>query len=234
MTTVRIPIARLTQLHAIAISLLALAYAATQWQLLVRGHDTVYGLIEFFDLANEGNLPTFFSTWQLLLCAALIAVIAAVRMRQNDPFRWHWAILSLLAFYLATDEAAQIHELMIRPMRELMPNAATGLLYWAWVMPGLIGVLVVALAYLRFTVRALPADIRRQLITAAALFVGGAIGIEMFQAAHFEKHGQHNIAYATFVLFEETFELVGVLVALNALASHWRRDVGPVALEAGR
>lgn len=234
MPSVRIPNTRLTQIHVLVIALLALAHFATQWLHLVRGNDTVYGLVEFFDLANEGNLPTFFSTWQLLLCAAVMGVIAIARTQQRDPFRWHWAMLSLLTLYLAVDEAAQIHELLIRPMQELMPRVATGLFYWAWVIPGLAGVVIAALAYLRFTFVALPRDIRWQLIIAASLFVIGAIGVEMFEAAFFQKHGQQNMTYATFVLVEETLELIGELIALNALIRHWRRDIGPVRLEAAR
>ncbi len=234
MPTVRIPNARLTRVHAVIIALLALAHFVSQWLHLVRGNDTVYGLVDFFDLANEGNLPTFFSTWQLLLCAAVMAVIATARLAQRDRFRWHWVMLSLLTFYLAIDEAAQIHELLIRPMQELMPRVATGLFYWAWVIPGMTGVVIAALAYLRFTFVALPRDIRWQLILAACLFVTGAIGVEMFEAAFFQKHGQQNMTYATFVLAEETLELIGELVALNALIRHWLRDIGPVRLEATR
>lgn len=234
MPIVRISRTRLTQLHAVAIALFALAHFVTQWLHVVRGNDTVYGLVDFFDLAGEGNLPTFFSTWQLLLCAAVMAVIAAIRMSERNPFRWHWAILAILTFYLAADEAGQIHELLIRPMQELMPNVATGVFYWAWVIPGLIGVVIAALAYLRFTFTALPPDIRWQLILAAIIFVTGAIGVEMFEAAFFQLHGQQNMTYATFVLIEETFELIGELVALNALLRHWGRDVGPIQLEAQR
>ena len=232
MPTVWISRSRLTQLHALAIALFALAHLVTQWLHVVHGNDTVYGLVDFFDLAGEGNLPTFFSTWQLLLCAAVLAVIATVRMSERDPFRWHWAGLAILSFYLAADEGGEIHELLIRPMQELMPNVATGLFYWAWVIPGLIGVVIATLAYLRFTFTALPSDIRWQLILAAVLFVTGAIGVEMFEAAFFELHGQLNMTYAVFVLIEEGLELVGELVALNALLRHWGRDVGPIRLEA--
>lgn len=234
MPLVRIPNARLTLIHAVAIGLLALAHFVTQWLHVVEGRQSVYGLVEFFDLANEGNLPTFFSIWQLLLCAAVLAIIATIRTGEGDPFRWHWTVLAAVTFYLAVDESAQIHELLIRPMRDLMPGLATGLLYWTWVVPGLIGVTVAALAYRRFTFTALPRDIRWQLIGAATLFVIGALGVEMLGAAYFQQHGQDNLAYAGVVLLEEALELSGVLVALNALIRHWSRDVDPITLAAGR
>ena len=231
MTTVRIPLGRLTHLHLLAIFLLSTSHLLTQWLKQEKGFGSVYGFVDFFDLANEGNLPTFFSTWQLLLCAGVMAVIAAVRLDQRDPYRWHWATLSVLTFYLAADEAAGIHELLIRPIHQLLPSMTTGLLYWAWVIPALIGIAIAALAYFRFAMNAIPRDIRTQLIIAVVIFITGAVVIEMFEAAHFQLHGQENMTYAVYVLFEETFEMLGELIALNALIRYWIREVGPIGLQ---
>lgn len=232
MPTVRISSRLLAQAHLVAIGLLALAHLITQWLRHVKGLDSVYGLVDFLDLANEGNLPTFFSTYQLLLCAAVLALIAGARLAERDRFRWHWVLLSALAFFLAGDEAAGLHELMIRPVQQLMPGVSTGLLYWGWVVPAMVGVLVVAVSFARFARLALPADIRWQLIIAAVIFLGGAIGVEMFEARYYQQFGQENMGYATYVLVEETCEMLGVLLALLALLRYWRREVGGVRLEA--
>ena len=230
LTTVPIASGRLVRAHLIVILLLAAGHLVTQWLRQVEGFESVYGLVDFFDLANEGNLPTFFSTWQLLLCAAVMAVIAAARFDEQDPFRWHWASLAVIGLYLAIDEAAGIHELLIRPTQQLLPSMSTGLFYWAWVIPAVAGIAMAALAYLRFAARALPRDIRRQLIIAVAVFLGGAIVTEMFEAAYFQTHGQANMVYAVYVLVEETLEMIGELIALHALIRYWRREIGPVAL----
>ncbi len=232
MTTVRFSLGRLTRLHLVAILLLASGHLVTQWLRHAQGFGSVFGLVDFLDLANEGNLPTFFSTWQLLLCAAVMGLIAAVRLDQRDRFRWHWATLAVLTFYLAMDEAAGIHELMIRPTQLLLPSLTTGIFYWAWVIPALIGVLVCAVANFRFAFQALPRDLRSQLMLAVVVFVTGAVIVEMFEAAHFQMHGQNNMTYAIYVLVEETLEMLGELIALNALIRYWQREVGAISLQA--
>ena len=123
------------------------------------------GLIDTFDVNIENNVPTFFSTFLLVSCAALLAVIAnqpAVARREAAYWRW----LCLIFLFLALDEDASLHELLIEPMKRHLP--LDGPLFFAWVIPYGLAVLVVGLLFLKFVLR-LPARTRRLVIVAVTL-----------------------------------------------------------------
>lgn len=224
MQTITIPPGRVVRVLLAAVALLVLANTAAQVMLRVAGHDYVHGLVPLVDLAGEANLPTWFSTAALLACALLLALIAAVR--QGDRFRRHWAGLALGFLYLSADEAARLHELLIAPVRAALH--ASGPFHFAWVIPALALVAVAALAYLPF-LRALPADTRRRAIVAAALYLGGAVGMEMVGGAWLERFGDDAV-YAVAVALEETLEMLGAAAFVSALLHYIRRHVGPVRL----
>ncbi|MGE0316103.1 MAG: hypothetical protein AB7P21_31200 [Lautropia sp.] len=215
------------------IVLLAVAHAVFQWLRFERGLPEVYGLVRLFDLAAEANLPSFFSSVQIVVCGVLAAAIGLARRAAKDAYATHWLVLGAMLFALAVDEAAEIHELTIRPVRELMPSSSTGLLFWGWVVPAMVLVAVVGVSYLRFVFSYLPASTRNACVLGAALFVGGAIGVEMPEARHVEVHGDRNMRYALFVLVEEVFEMLGMLVLMRGLLRHLATEVGAIELQVG-
>lgn len=215
---------------ATTIVLLAIGHVLFQWLRFERGLEEVYGFVRLFDLAAEANLPSFFSSAQIVVCAVLAAVIGAARRGVKDPYAPHWLFLAVILLAMGVDEAAEIHELTIRPMRELFPSATTGLLFWGWVMPAGALVVIVGVSYLRFVFSYLPAPMRNACLIGAALFVGGAIGVEMPEARHFQQHGDHNLSYAMFVLVEESMEMFGMLVFMRGLLHHLANEVGSMEL----
>jgi hypothetical protein len=68
-------------------------------------------------------------------------------------------------------------------------------------------------------------------VIGAALFVGGAIGVEMPEARYVEQHGLDNFAYGLFVVVEEVLEMTGVLVFLTGIMKYCSRHLGSVVLE---
>lgn len=222
---VRLDARAIVRCLAIAIGMLASAHLITQVLKYRAGLPEVYGLVPLFDMGEENNLPTFFSGGQLLLCALLLYLIARTRAGRHPVDFRYWAMLALIFFWLAADEMASMHELAIRPVAEWMPGRTTGFLHWGWVVPGSLLVIIVAIAYARFVLK-LPASTRNRTIVGAALFVGGAIGVEMPEAAHVEQHGMENLTYGLFVLVEETLEMAGILVFLSGLLIYVRDHVG--------
>ena len=79
---------------------------------------------------------------------------------------------------MAFDEGWSIHETLVNPIRSLLGSSRLGIFYFAWVVPGIAIVLALGLYFLGF-LRRLPGLTRRQFILAAALFLGGAIGMEL-------------------------------------------------------
>ena len=109
---------------------------AELWKAFV-GRNTFEDIVEFFGLSYEQNLPTWYSSSLLLLCAVCLLLIALDKFRQQADFRYRWLILSLLFFYISLDETATLHE----HLSELFD--LPGNFFYGWVIPAGIFVLVV-------------------------------------------------------------------------------------------
>jgi hypothetical protein len=184
-----------------------------------------FGFIRSFDLNQEGNLATWFSVALLFVNALVFAVIAGVWRGQRGGRAW--AGLALLFLAMSVEEGAALHEMTVLPLRNLL-NAG-GLLYYTWVLPGIVFVLCVAAAYLPFLAR-LPARTRNLLVLAGAVYVTGAIGVEMLGGRHAALHGVANFGYALLAHLEESLEIAGLVVLLYTLLDYVGRYEGPITL----
>ncbi|HEX6924568.1 MAG TPA: hypothetical protein VF167_04035 [Longimicrobiaceae bacterium] len=208
---------------------LALLLASTIGQLATYRFNNRYvrTSVDLFSLNGEANVPSWFASICLLLCAQLLAVVAVGAKRSGDRWWKHWLGLAGLFVLLSLDEIASLHELADDPVREVL--GVGGLLYWAWVVPGMLFVALVGLIHVRF-VLSLPGSIRNLFILSAALYVGGAIGVEMPGGAWFEGHGR-DMVYALLWTIEETLEMLGVTMFMYALLRHLEDRAGVVTLE---
>jgi len=203
---------------AIAI-LLVLANIVAQCVRYLTGHESVYGLVPLFDLEGENNLPSFFSASLLLVAAVLLHIIARFKRKSRVHFASKWTILAWTFLYLAVDEAASIHELLIRPTNELLGDEVTsGIFSASWVIPGLAVTLLFAWSFLKFFLN-LPRKIRWLFLLAASLYIGGALGMEMIGIRYFERH-LFNLTYSMFVTVEESLEMAGAIVFVYALMAY--------------
>jgi hypothetical protein len=203
-------------LFVVAVLLIA-AHIGGMTSRYVLGHGQLFGLIDTFDVNIENNVPTFFSTFLLVTSAALLAVIAfqpAVAGREAAYWRW----LCLIFLFLAVDEDASLHELLIDPMKVYLP--LHGLLFFAWVVPYGLAVLFVGLLYLRF-VLGLPARTRRLVIAAGSLYLAGVIGFELIGGWYLSEYGEsENMPYSLLVAGEEFLEMSGVILFIYALLDY--------------
>ncbi len=222
---------RITAIFGLLIVSLALAHVVFQSVKYHLGMPEFYGLVRLFDMGVEANLPTFFSAFQLLFVSLLLLMVGLqMRRRSSDRYARHWLFLALIFFAMAADEMAEIHEMSVRPLREIAPGLASGLFYWAWVIPASILVMVVAFSYARFVFAYLPPAMRKATLGGAAIFVGGAVGVEMPEAMFVEKNGLDNFTYAMFVLVEETMEMTGILIFLSGLLHYIGGHLGVLAI----
>jgi hypothetical protein len=101
--------------------------------------------------------------------------------------------------------------------------------FFGWVLFGMAMVMIVALSYLKFFFN-LPPRTRIQFFTAAAVFVGGAIGVEILGGYYAKSHGEGNFQFSMFSTVEEGLEMAGVIVLINALLNylidHYRVRLG--------
>ncbi len=126
---------------------------------------------------------------------------------------------------MAIDEDASLHELLIEPVRDLLPVA--GPLYFAWVIPYGLAVLAIGVLYLRF-VWSLTVRTRGLFIGAGSLYLAGALGFESVGGWYFSRHGDiEDLPYSLLVATEEFLEMSGVILFIYALLDylrdrHWR------------
>jgi len=198
--------------------LLLLAHVAGCIARYLLHYDQGFGLIDTFNLNFENNVPTFFAAFMLLASAGLLAVLARVSAKGEGA--GHWTGLAILFAFLAVDEDASLHELLIDPLQQVLP--ATGPLYFAWVVPYGLALVIVVLLYARF-ILSLPAQTRRQFVAAAGLYVAGALGCELAGGWYLSRHdGEENFAYSMLVAVEETLEMSGLVAFIYALLDHLR------------
>lgn len=181
-------------------------------------HDSVYGLSPLFDLSTERNFPTWFATIILFISSILLYLIYQVTSKSNpDKF---WIFLSMVFLYLSVDEMVGLHEKVSRPIREL--GEFTNYFYYSWIFAGLFFVLVVFILSIPFLKR-LPSRAALHFIIAGAIFVMGAVGMELPGANVAYSYAGTGVSHEMSVLYdfittiEEMLELTGIIFFNYAL-----------------
>lgn len=219
MLTITLRPNRIARTLALVVLVLAAASVAGQVVRYRATNQTVQDLALLLKLSAEHTIPAYFSALMLLGSAGLLWMIARVAQRGGRPFVRHWRWLAIIFVYLSVDESCSIHELAIEPMQRVLGDRAVGLLHYAWVVPGAAVVLGLGLVYLRFVLH-LPAGVRNRVIAAGALYVGGAIGMEMIGAYFASTSSTRTMQYAASALVEEMMEMFGVVLFIHVLLIH--------------
>lgn len=182
-----------------------------------------------FDMDGEATIPTWYSTLQLAFSGLLLGVIA--RIGRDTRFRWHWRFLAILFIVLSIDEMTSIHERLMEPMRGALYKFGLydSFLYFAWVVPAALGILVLAVVYIRFF-RALPRRILVLFFVAAAIFIGGALGLEMLGGHYVYSGGIVDRTFRMLQPLEELAEMIGLTVFIYALLVHIRDQASDLSL----
>lgn len=148
----------------------------------------------------------------------LLATIAHIKRIASDRYVRHWQALSIIFLYLCLDEALSIHDgKFLLYLRSALNTS--GFFYFAWVIPGIILVIICLLAFLGFLTH-LPAKFRRLFLMAGTIYVAGAIGMEMLNGYYANFYGQQDIVYAILTTIEELLEMLGIIVFIYALLSY--------------
>ncbi len=212
---------RVTQILTSVVLFLTRASVAGSFLVYFLGHPWTFLISRLFNITLEGNIPTWYASSTLLLSAFLLAIIAFAKKKEGARFGLHWTAMSFIFLYLSFDEAFGVHERWIGPLRTYFN--ASGIFYLAWVIPAIAFVLIFVLAYLRFLVD-LPVRTRRLFLIAGALFVGGAIGLEMVGGYYQSYYGRYNLTYSITTNVEEFLEMLGIVVFIYALMSYMKLE----------
>ncbi|MDH2328103.1 hypothetical protein QCN27_14625 [Cereibacter sp. SYSU M97828] len=189
---------------------------------------TLHQIADLLLFEEERNLPTLLNFVLLLANMGALAVVAACGFGGRDRWRWHWLALSAGFLLLAYDEAAQVHEGLNKLVGSVVETG--GFLAFAWVIPGAAVVVVLAIAFSRFLL-ALPRRSTALFVLSAAIYLGGALGVEMIGARLWAAQGWDNVAYSLLATLEETLEMGGLIVFLHAVLMFLAGPGGTLQLE---
>lgn len=164
---------------------------------------------------EENNIPTWFSSANLMLAGAMTLLLAAGKWQQRDRWRMHWALLGSGFLLLSMDEMAGLHESL---------NAVTEA---SWAIYALPLVLVLALVLLRFLYN-LPGRTAVIFILSGVIFLGGAVGVELYTEPYLYNDELNTLAYNLWTPVEEGMEMYGVILFQYALLDYMTRDKGLV------
>ena len=168
--------------------------------------------LDSLNMDRELNLPTLFSSSLLLISALLMQRLGH---NSNPDAADDWRLLSKIFIFLALDEALQIHEILIIPglRHQVHPALAS-----TWVVP-YAALAVILLWRFRSFLGSIPRATATGLLRSGAVYVGGAIGMEMIGsfAVRSSLIRLHSPWYGGITGLEEALELIGIILLIHAL-----------------
>ena len=106
--------------------------------------------------------------------------------------------------FLSIDEVAGFHE------------AINSIMDQSWAVPGAFLCLFLLVLFTRL-LRSLPSQVSRNFAIAGAIYVGGAIGVELATEPYLYNDQLDTLAYNLWTVVEEGMEMSGVVYFLSAL-----------------
>jgi len=177
-------------------------------------HGLVRVLFSLFFIDGEGNVPAIFSTWLFLINAMLFLIVWKSAGLTGDPSNI-WLVLAIVFVFLALDESISIHERLIDPLR--LALNATGIFYYAWIIPYGIGVVLLAIVAVPVFWR-MQTRIRFYFGLSAAIYLFAAIGLEMISGKYLVMMNENkDIVWVLMVTLEESLEMTGLIILVYAL-----------------
>ena len=177
-------------------------------------HGLVRVLFSLFFIDGEGNLPAIFSTCLFLINAVLFLMVWQAAGPAGDSQKI-WLVLAIVFVFLALDESISIHERLIDPLRQAL--GATGIFYYAWIIPYGIGVMLLAIVAVPVFWR-MPKRIRFWFGISAATYLFAAIGLEMISGKYLVMMNENkDIVWILMVTLEESLEIAGLIILVYAL-----------------
>ncbi len=183
----------------------------------------ILDITDWFDLAQENNIPSYYSGFALFSCSFFLFIITFSKKTTPPPAcKAYWLFLSILFVYLSLDEILAIHENIGTFIEQFFE--AKGFLYFLWVIPYSLLLLVFILIYLKFLIN-LPRKFQFLFILSGFIFVSGAIGFEVFSAKEADLHGYDSLKYCVLYTCEEFLEMAGIVLFLYALLLYIKDEI---------
>ncbi len=182
---------------------------------------------KFVNLDKESNLPTLYQFLAMSFSGILLCSIAYIKKKTNGSYKYNWLIMGVVFIYLAFDEIRGIHEKLSIPIKNFLH--VTDYLYFAWILAGIAFALAFLIINIKF-LSTLEPSVRNRFVIAGSLYVMGAAGLEVLGGHYYFLYGKHNLTYAVITTFEETFEMLGIVLFVDALTDYFKNEILAVDL----
>ena len=184
------------------------------------GTETPLQDLRHFALDSERSLPAWYSSLLMVGCAVLLFCTARLTRQDGGRDVLRWSLLALIFLVMSIDEAVSFHEVLIEPLRNGL--GTSGIFYFAWVIPGSVIVGLLGLYFLPFLFR-LTTRSAVLFAAAGAIYVGGALGLELIGGSLADAYGIESTPYLVAAVLEEGLEIAGLTVFFLSLTDHLAR-----------
>lgn len=191
------------------------------------GENTFFQEMRQFDLDDEANIPTWFSSMLMFMISILSLFIFQNYRDRDRMMRWGWCGLSVAFLALSIEEAAGFHEALMVPLRHGL--GVGGIFHYAWVIPAIVLVLAFVAVYVPFLLR-IPMKFRLLFIVAGGIYVTGALGFEMIGGLIASRVGEDVYYYGFVTFIEETLEIIGLTMFFGAVLDYFIERGGRVEI----
>ena len=189
------------------------------WINVAFGHDYIFGLVPLFRLDSEQSFSTWYSTLALAFSALLLFAIYRDKSVRFDRFSRHWLGLACIFAFLSADEACSIHEKISVFMR--LHVSTFGLVSGQWTAVYAVLLIILAFVYLPFLRHLWPRP-AAMFVVAGAVFVTGAVGLELVGAYYYTtaQLDSKDFLYSVIAGTEDLFEMLGILLWMRSLLAY--------------
>jgi hypothetical protein len=177
-----------------------------------------YNLDELFSVDNEGNIPTYFNSFLLLIPSLFCYLVSRLKKGIPGAYYTHWLILAIGFFYMSLDESAVLHEKLITLTNRLI-TIKSDFLEYSWVIPGSILVVILFIYFLPF-IKSLPRKTLWLFVISGSMYILGAIGFEMIGSFAHANFTYNSREYTVVVTIEEFLEMAGLSVFAYSLLDY--------------
>ncbi len=212
--------------------LLTVLHCIAQTVLFCTGNQELRFITGYVDLDIEKNIPSLYSGFALFFSSILFFCIFSLEEKQERKRRY-WLGLAVVFLFLSLDEAFVLHERLSDYTAEYIKSTgileATGLLYFPWIIPYSILMIILGLLYFRF-ILSLPRRTTILLILSAIIFLSGAAGFDMLGGREADLHGYYTITYIVLFTIEEFLEMIGVVLLIYTLLDYIKQRFGHLCI----
>ena len=183
--------------------------------------------IATLDVGDEVSIGTWFET--LLFIAAAGVLYFAGRQGERRPPQgvFGWYSLAIIMILLSIDESASLHERFGDVLEDVVETG--GFLHYIWVVPGTIFVIAVLAGHFGW-LRTLPPSTRNGMVLGGAVFVIGAVGLEILAAPLAEAGEDESLTVVSLIAVEEFLEMAGLSIFIVAVLTHLRGHQDKIAV----